>query len=162
MTYAVKLERSSLLRLPASTRLTEQTWPAWAARRRRPLAADLFAGGGGLSLGLERAGYRVGLAHSSGRTLASVVALAARAHAESLVLPEGSPREQLDVSRPVAAGTVPVTLRLNGAQRQLLDDLAATHGVTRSAIVNAALRGAAGSMAPPPGAPQTRPATESA
>lgn len=62
MTYAVKLERSVQLRLPASTRLTEQNWAAWAAKQRRPLAVDLFAGGGGLSLGLERAGYRVGLA----------------------------------------------------------------------------------------------------
>lgn len=60
--YAVKLERSQLLRLPAATQLDERTWKAWAARQRRPLAVDLFAGGGGLSLGLERAGYRVGLA----------------------------------------------------------------------------------------------------
>ncbi len=93
-------------------------------------------------------------ARSSGRTLASVVALAARAHAEALGLPASPPPEQLDVSRPVAAGTVPVTLRLNGVQRQLLDDLAVSHGVTRSAIVNAALRSAADG---PPG-PQWAPA----
>lgn len=77
-------------------------------------------------------------AHSTGRTLASVVALAAKAHQDALPLAPGQP-DQLDVSRRTASATVPVTLRLNGAQRQLLDDLAGQHTTTRSAVIVAAL-----------------------
>lgn len=83
-------------------------------------------------------------AHRSGRTLASVTALAAQAHAGHLPLPEAAGGDdELDVSRRIATATVPVTLRLNGAQRQLLDELAAQHTTTRSAIVVAALSAAA-------------------
>lgn len=64
--YGVKLERSTPLRLQAHPQArTVEAWAAWAQRERRPLAADLFAGGGGLSLGLERAGYRVALSADS-------------------------------------------------------------------------------------------------
>lgn len=62
MTYGVKLERVPPLLLASRSRITEENWAQWAAKQRRPLAVDLFAGGGGLSLGLEKAGYRVGLA----------------------------------------------------------------------------------------------------
>jgi len=62
--YGVKLVRGPFVRLPAHT-LTcadEEAFLTYAARLRTegvPLAADLFSGAGGLSLGLEAAGYRV-------------------------------------------------------------------------------------------------------
>jgi DNA (cytosine-5)-methyltransferase 1 len=65
--YGVKLVRGPLVRLSAHDQACtdEQTFLSYAARLRAEgahLAADLFSGGGGLSLGLETAGYRVVLA----------------------------------------------------------------------------------------------------
>jgi predicted DNA-binding protein len=81
-------------------------------------------------------------AHRSGRTLASVIALAAQTHRQELPLARRNDSDQLDVSRRIARATTPVTLRLNGAQRELLDELASQHTTTRSAIVVAALTAA--------------------
>ena len=81
-------------------------------------------------------------AHRSGRTLASVIALAAQTHRQDLPLTRNDDSDQLDVSRRTARATTPVTLRLNGAQRELLDELASQHTTTRSAIVVAALTAA--------------------
>ena len=39
----------------------DDDWHEWAKRQDRPLAVDLFSGAGGLSWGLEAAGYRVAL-----------------------------------------------------------------------------------------------------
>src|SRR6266508_6455055 len=62
-TYGVKLLRSDPLRLgPHPERPVNESWRQWVAREVRPLAVDLFSGGGGLSLGLEQAGFRVILA----------------------------------------------------------------------------------------------------
>ncbi|HVT64533.1 MAG TPA: DNA (cytosine-5-)-methyltransferase [Mycobacteriales bacterium] len=62
-TPMVKVQRSAALRLEADPRApTWKSWPEWAKRQSRPLAVDLFCGGGGLSLGLEDAGFRVALA----------------------------------------------------------------------------------------------------
>jgi len=59
----VKYKRSAALTLEVDARAPDwDSWPDWAAQQTRPLAVDLFAGGGGLSLGLEDAGFRVGLA----------------------------------------------------------------------------------------------------
>ncbi len=77
-------------------------------------------------------------AHRTKKTLSTVVALAARQHRDALLVRREDP-DGLDVSRRVASGTVPVTLRLTGAQRQLLDEIAADHAATRSAVVVAAL-----------------------
>lgn len=65
--YGVKLVRGPFVRLAAHPQACEdeQAFLAYAARLRAEgahLAADLFSGGGGLSLGLETAGYRVVLA----------------------------------------------------------------------------------------------------
>lgn len=65
--YGVRLVRGPFIRLSAhpETCEDEQAFLAYATRLRREgahLAADLFSGGGGLSLGLESAGYRVVLA----------------------------------------------------------------------------------------------------
>jgi hypothetical protein len=81
-------------------------------------------------------------ASRSGRTLASVIALVAQTHRQDLPIARSSDSEQLDVSRRTARATTPVTLRLNGAQRGLLDELASQHTTTRSAIVVAALTAA--------------------
>ena len=63
MAATVKYRRSAALTLEADARAPDwQTWPAWAGQQTRPLAVDLFAGGGGLSLGLEDAGFRVAVA----------------------------------------------------------------------------------------------------
>jgi hypothetical protein len=83
-------------------------------------------------------------AHRTKKTLSTVVALAAREHRDTLLVRREDP-DGLDVSRRVASGTVPVTLRLTGAQRQLLDEIAADHAATRSAVVVAALT----AVAPP-------------
>lgn len=90
-------------------------------------------------------------AHRTKKTLSTVVALAARAHRQALpVSREAS--DGLDVSRRVASGTVPVTLRLTGAQRQLLDEIAGDYTATRSAVVVAALGVAAALPKPDEGA----------
>jgi DNA (cytosine-5)-methyltransferase 1 len=62
--YGVRLVRGPFVHLPAhpETCPDDDAFLAYAARLRAegvPLAADLFSGGGGLSLGLEVAGYRV-------------------------------------------------------------------------------------------------------
>lgn len=65
-TYGVKLVRSDPLRLgPHPDRPVNESWRQWVVRETRPLAVDLFVGGGGLSLGLEQAGFRVILAADS-------------------------------------------------------------------------------------------------
>lgn len=38
-----------------------QNWKEWTRSQERPIAVDLFCGAGGLSHGLETAGYRVAL-----------------------------------------------------------------------------------------------------
>lgn len=65
--YGVRLVRGPFVRLPGHPDACpdEQAFLSYAARLRQDgaqLAADLFSGGGGLSLGLERAGYKVVLA----------------------------------------------------------------------------------------------------
>ena len=65
--YGVKLVRGPFVRLSAHPQscADEGAFLSYAARLRAQgahLAADLFSGGGGLSLGLEAAGYRVVLA----------------------------------------------------------------------------------------------------
>ena len=65
--YGVKLVRGPFVRLPPHQEACtdEEAFLAYATRLRAGgarLAADLFSGAGGLSLGLEAAGYRVVLA----------------------------------------------------------------------------------------------------
>ena len=65
--YGVKLVRGPFVRLAAHADecADKQAFLSYAARLRAEgahLAADLFSGAGGLSLGLEAAGYRVVLA----------------------------------------------------------------------------------------------------
>ncbi|WP_375424834.1 DNA cytosine methyltransferase [uncultured Friedmanniella sp.] len=63
MAKGVRFQRSEALILePDPTAPDWDSWGEWTASQSRPLAVDLFAGGGGLSLGLENAGFRVGLA----------------------------------------------------------------------------------------------------
>ena len=67
--YGVKLVRGPFVQLaPHPEACDEQSFLSYAARLRAEgahLAADLFSGAGGLSLGLEAAGYRVVLAADS-------------------------------------------------------------------------------------------------
>ena len=62
-TYGVKLHRSDILSLPVHTgACTEETFAEWCRQKVDSgfrLAADLFAGAGGLSLGIEQAGWVV-------------------------------------------------------------------------------------------------------
>ncbi|WP_261568005.1 DNA cytosine methyltransferase [Frankia gtarii] len=62
-TYGVRLERSDLLRLPPCPGSpAEKEFVAWCQAEEasgRRLAVDLFSGAGGLSLGLEQAGWTV-------------------------------------------------------------------------------------------------------
>ena len=67
-TYGVTLTRSDYLELPrhpdapAAHPLNDRgAWREWAKSLRKPVAVDLFCGGGGLSLGLEQAGCTVAL-----------------------------------------------------------------------------------------------------
>ena len=58
--YAVKLERKPPLRLPLHPDAPRtQSWRKWATESEKPTAVDLFSGCGGMSLGLEQAGYQV-------------------------------------------------------------------------------------------------------
>lgn len=76
------------------------------------------------------------------RTLATVVALAAREFADALSV-EAPSADGIDVPRHVSFGlTIPVSLRFTPAQLGLVDDLATNRRVTRSAVVVAALRAA--------------------
>lgn len=61
--YGVTNRRTSPLRLgPHPDSPSEQGWRQWVRGSTRPLAVDLFCGAGGLSYGLEAAGYRIALA----------------------------------------------------------------------------------------------------
>lgn len=61
--YGVRVRRSEPLRLPMHSQAPSQgSYRSWMLESERPLAVDLFSGAGGLSYGLEAAGYRVALA----------------------------------------------------------------------------------------------------
>jgi DNA (cytosine-5)-methyltransferase 1 len=63
--YGVRIKRSDSLELPpAEGGCTPETFAEWVGRRKdnELLAVDLFSGAGGLSLGLERAGWTVAAA----------------------------------------------------------------------------------------------------
>lgn len=61
--YGVTHRRTRPLRLsPHPDAPTDDGWCAWVRGSARPVAVDLFCGAGGLSHGLEAAGYRVVLA----------------------------------------------------------------------------------------------------
>src|SRR5919108_5611783 len=62
--YGVALERTPYLRLPRHQdgATTREEWRRWVRSLERPIALDLFCGAGGLSLGLEAAGFEVAVA----------------------------------------------------------------------------------------------------
>jgi DNA (cytosine-5)-methyltransferase 1 len=61
--YGVRIAKSSALRLPRHPDApVRQSWRSWASELEGPIAVDLFSGAGGLSLGLEQAGYTTVLA----------------------------------------------------------------------------------------------------
>ena len=61
--YAVQVRRLPPVRLePHRDHPGSDGWVEWVKSQGRPVAVDLFSGAGGLSLGLEEAGYRVVLA----------------------------------------------------------------------------------------------------
>ncbi len=61
--YGVTHRRTMPLRLsPHPDAPSDEEWGAWVRNSARPVAVDLFCGAGGLSHGLEAAGYRVVLA----------------------------------------------------------------------------------------------------
>ena len=61
--YGVPVRRSEPLRLSMHPDAPSQgQYRSWMLGSDRPLAIDLFSGAGGLSYGLEAAGYRVALA----------------------------------------------------------------------------------------------------
>ena len=140
------VSKSTITTVPAAT--TPKAPKARPAAASQATAADATSApriGGTratqVRLSPELASWLSAEAHRSGRTFASVVALAARAQQAALPLePADLADSGLDVSRRTATASVAITLRLNGAQRELLDDLAVEHATTRSAIVVAALR----------------------
>jgi DNA (cytosine-5)-methyltransferase 1 len=61
--YGVRVRRSEPLRLSMHPQAPSQgNYRSWMLESERPLAIDLFSGAGGLSHGLEAAGFRVALA----------------------------------------------------------------------------------------------------
>ncbi len=96
MAHTVKYRRSAALVLPADVRAPDrENWSAWAAEQTRPLAVDLFAGGGGLSLGLEDAGFRVALAADDDRWAVQTHAANFRGLAEQLDLSDPTIEQRL-------------------------------------------------------------------
>lgn len=89
------------------------------------------------------AGWLRAQATDGGRTLSTVVALAAKRYATCLPLARDI-GDGLDVPHRSASGNEPVALRPTGPPRELLDGLAAEYGVNRTAVIVAALTAAEG------------------